>query len=63
MSNHANKTILSTLLRILINVFLLLTLWHLFKLFGKRTALSDPEEQGQIGYRPRKMVESKVVEK
>lgn len=57
------KMILLKIRGILTGVFFLWVIWHLFKLFGKKSALLHGEGQDDSGCRRRKVVESKVVEK
>lgn len=62
MSTDTNKTVLTSLLRIITSFFTLFVVWHLFKLLGKTSRLTDYEAQNEVDHSRRKAVKCKVLE-
>ncbi len=62
MSTDMNKTVLTNLLRIITSVSTLFVVWHLFKLLGKKSRLTDYEAQNEVDHSRRKEVKCKVLD-
>ena len=62
MSTDTNKTVLTSLLRVITSVFTLFVVWHLFKFLGKTSRLPDYEAQNEGDHSRRKAVKCKVLE-
>jgi len=61
VSNYPNKNAILNLLGVVTGVCLLLMVWHMVKLLGKRGTLQDDEGRNEAGRGPRKTVESRVI--
>ena len=61
VSNYPNKTAFVNLLGIVTGVCLLLMVWHMFKLLGKRGILPNDNGRNETSHGLRKMVESRVI--